>query len=559
MKRPLAALPKHIFTFCATVILLLFVLLSSSCDPCKECKDLNCQAKCGVLQDNVIDDEWIIRFAESPDTSLLDSLNGFLVWVDGDEDSIVSLDFFLQTNPPSALGSSPSGHRLVGWSQSWLDQLNQNFFRDASGNPAQLTETDVLPLRVCGCRMATFWINPIKVDLQSSITQSTSQTRTQDDGSPGTIISVDINRQVTFGPMVDFTSPDGATLSCVDAINEERKAYTFCELGTKAFPATPTTTPVTVAIIDSGMDWLHPWMGGGQHVWLNTGKTSSGVIPAGIQPVNLWPGILDNQQANDCFKNDLLGYDFLNNTNTPIDRQGHGTHVGGIIAQAASSVDKLELMPLKIAGYVMDAGQEVFTADLFSVLCAMEYAIDQNVDVINMSLGYYAESPNQQLIQLSNRALNDDILIVASVGNDTINVDCCGHWPSNLAAGPFPNVVSVAALDRITQTGGYALPQSLAPFSNYGNKALIAAPGVDINSALMDGREITKSGTSMAAAIISQQAAIIRANNPVLTAPAVRDMLLNGANSSIDPKFCTKDRRYFRYNDRSVIEILLPN
>ena len=277
---------------------------------------------------------------------------------------------------------------------------------------------------------------------------------------------------------------------------------------------------------------------------------------------------MDDAANRNCYPVDFLGYDFFFDMNLPKDREGHGTHVASIIGKGIKSgTNNIRLMPLKIGGFELNAqGQEEFQADLFAVLCAMEYAIDQDAKVINMSLGYYAEKPNLQMWQLTQKALEKDALIVASTGNDNMNIDCCQHWPSNLVDS-FDNVISVAALDKITPSGNtYPFPGQLAPFSNYGEKALIAAPGVDIWAANVGtgNGSASKKGTSMAAAIISQQAALLRVATPTASAVDIRNQILSDTYSNFKggsifnfEKLCTQSGRYYDYSQRSEILGLL--
>ena len=152
-------------------------------------------SRCGSLQENIIEDSWIVRFSDS--TQNLNFLEELEVVSDTDTWDTLSLDAFLELFPPSML-SNPK-YALIGEEGNVREQL-KDFLRDASGNPPQLDPGDVVPLRVCGCNMVEFYINPQKVDLQNSITQSTSKTRKQDDGSPGDYVCKDCGYVFTKGP-----------------------------------------------------------------------------------------------------------------------------------------------------------------------------------------------------------------------------------------------------------------------------------------------------------------------------------------------------------------------
>ncbi len=130
--------------------------------------------------------------------------------------------------------------------------------------------------------------------------------------------------------------------------------------------------PVTVAVIDTGVDTSHPDLGG--RIWQNPGET----------PGN---GIDDD---HDGYIDDVNGWNFTgagsNRVYDPADGDSHGTHVAGTIAARrgngygiAGIADNARIMPLKFltpdGGYTSDA------------ITAIQYAVARGAKVINASWG----------------------------------------------------------------------------------------------------------------------------------------------------------------------------
>ncbi len=222
---------------------------------------------------------------------------------------------------------------------------------------------------------------------------------------------------------------------------------------------------VVVAVIDSGVDYTDPDLAA--NIWTNT---NTGI---------------------DGFSGDLHGYNFVANNGNPMDDNGHGTHVAGIIGavgnngQGVAGVNwNVTIMPLKFldstgGGYTSDAIRAINYATMERV----QYGV--NVRVINASWSSGVADPG--LSAAIQAAGNAGILFVAAAGNSGTNNDMSPQYPANIS---LPNVVSVAASDS---------NNNLAVFSDYGASSVnLAAPGVSIYSTLPGGRYGFLSGTSMA-------------------------------------------------------------
>lgn len=156
-------------------------------------------------------------------------------------------------------------------------------------------------------------------------------------------------------------------------------------------PPTPPSQPVKVAVVDTGVDYTHPDL---------TGQV-------------------------------LAGYDFVDNDSDPMDANGHGTHVAGIIAATTDNgigvagvagMVYARILPVR----VLDAGGNGTSA---SVVNGIYWAVDNGADIINLSLGSTSYDPAEELAIAYAQA--NDVLVVAAAGNGSTNAAIrppCRAW-----------------------------------------------------------------------------------------------------------------------------------
>jgi subtilisin family serine protease len=277
-----------------------------------------------------------------------------------------------------------------------------------------------------------------------------------------------------------------------------------------AWSVTTGSRRVLVGIIDTGIDYMHPDIN--PNTWVNPGeygkdsrgrdKRSNGVDDDGN-------GYVD----------DYKGWDFYSNDNDPMDSQGHGTHVAGIIGakgnngKGVAGVNwSVSLVGLKVFS---NNGRQTRTDALVS---AINYANRMGISITNNSWGGgpYSESIRDAIKSAGSRGH----LFVAAAGNDGSNNDSRPFYPANYG---LSNMISVGATDSRDR---------LASFSNYSpNSVDIAAPGANIYSTLPRGRYGYLSGTSMAAPYVTGVAALIKARSSSRSASSIKSKILNGADS----------------------------
>lgn len=180
--------------------------------------------------------------------------------------------------------------------------------------------------------------------------------------------------------------------------------------------------------------------------------------------------------------------DFSNSSTGVKDVQGHGTHVAGIIAGCDNGIGMVGVSPkvdLYIAKVLGDKGNGSYQ----SIINGMEWAIEKEVDIINMSLGS-SQVPPKAFHEAIKKAYDKGIILIAATGNENSSV----AYPAR-----YDEVLAVGAIDQ---------EYNKASFSNYGIKNQISAPGVDILSCYKHGQYAKLSGTSMATPIITGAAAL---------------------------------------------------
>lgn len=212
----------------------------------------------------------------------------------------------------------------------------------------------------------------------------------------------------------------------------------------EAWDTTTGSEDVVIAVIDTGVDYLHDDLA-----------------------ANMW----DDGSGNH-------GYDFVNSDSNPMDDNSHGTHCAGTIAAVGNNGVGVtgvcwdtKIMALK--AFNAD-GEGTSTAEIESI----NYAVTHGADILSCSWGGTGYDT-----ALKVAIENSGLLVVCAAGNDGTDNDVIHHYPSDYDS---PNILSVAAT---------APDDTLSDFSNYGMTSVdVGAPGTDIYSTLP---RITGMGTTV--------------------------------------------------------------
>lgn len=233
---------------------------------------------------------------------------------------------------------------------------------------------------------------------------------------------------------------------------------------------------------------------------LSKGHTGKGVKIA----------ILDTGISNHSDLNVVGGVSTVDYTTSYQDDHGHGTHVAGIIGAKDNNTGITGIAPNAelYAVKVMNQNSEAFNAD---VIEGIQWAIDNDMDIINMSIGLNRE--NVEMKELLDEAYNKGILIVASAGNygNASATDNSVMYPAK-----YDSVIAVGAVDQT---------KSRWTKSSTGSAVEVVAPGVDVISTYVNNQFAKTSGTSQAAPFVSGLLALYKEAYPEKSNVEIRSML----------------------------------
>jgi len=249
---------------------------------------------------------------------------------------------------------------------------------------------------------------------------------------------------------------------------------------------------MVIGIFDTGIDYTHPALGGG--------------FGEGFKVIG--------------------GYDVVNQDDDPMDDHGHGTHVAGITSADGDSIKGVAPKASLMAFKVLNSGGAGSASQLIE---GLERAVDPNndddfsdrVDVINMSLGGGGNPYDVQSVAVNNAV--------------ELGVVCC------IAAGngsDYGSIESPGTATLAITVGATNNSDAIAPFSSRGPspsndliKPEVVAPGVAINSTVLDNSFERNSGTSMATPHVAGVCALLKSLHPDWSPAQIKSAIMTTAVS----------------------------
>jgi len=285
------------------------------------------------------------------------------------------------------------------------------------------------------------------------------------------------------------------------------------------------TKEIVVAVIDTSIDILHPDLF--DNIWINKKEIAGNGIDDDdngyIDDIFGWNFVDDNSNLFN-YENDALDYADNYSVYT------HGTIVAGLIGAVAENGNagaginwKVSLMPLK-AFDVFGSGT------YFDIERAVDYAVDNGADIINIS--FVGDLNEPSLKNKLKRAYENGVLTIVAAGNNNINgggdMDIEPMYPAcfdKMEENWILGVTSVDASDK------------LSFFANYGSCVDITAPGELIYSTIIKSKNGNNQyfggpwyGTSFSTPLITGAAALIKSINSKLSPSQIIYILLSTAD-----------------------------
>ncbi len=266
------------------------------------------------------------------------------------------------------------------------------------------------------------------------------------------------------------------------------------------FVCTPGEHPVLIAFTDTGLDgfatgdqaiWQHHHPEFDDRLWQNPGEENTA---------------LQSDDDSNGFIDDVKGWDFYQHDPLPQDEHAHGTHTAGKTAAILESNDDAAGKLL-----ILQTQDPTGQGSLWSLVNALDYAFLNHTRIVNMSLAYLSpvnpfNKPSVLEYLMDFGKIYAGTLFIAAAGNDSLNLD----MPLTLSDGtPVRYQPANQLNDNLIVVAAGDCANELAYFSNYGPQSVdLAAPGLNIYSAVLSGNYDYFSGTSMAAPHVTAAAAL---------------------------------------------------
>jgi subtilisin len=249
---------------------------------------------------------------------------------------------------------------------------------------------------------------------------------------------------------VEFIEREGTFEIAEAGISEYSESWELQEIDAEpAHMANHTGAGIKIAVLDTGIDYTHP-------------------------------------ELAPSYKG---GYDFINNDSDPMDDNGHGTHVAGILAAARDGKGIVGIAP-DAEIYAIKVSDNRGSGSFSGLVKGIDWSIENGMDIVTMSIT--GKGGSMALAKAVQAAYNDHgLVLVAAVGNGQ------------------GEVLYPAAYEEVIGVGSVTKESELSSFSRTGSEVELVAPGSGIKSAAIGGDYRLSSGTSMATPLVTGSIALL--------------------------------------------------
>ncbi len=262
---------------------------------------------------------------------------------------------------------------------------------------------------------------------------------------PGTFASLEQN------PAIEFVESDWQFEIAQAGTSEYSESWALHDIGAEpAHSSDYTGKGVKIALLDTGVDYTHPEL-----------------VPS--------------------YKG---GYDFINDDSDPMDDNGHGTHVAGILAAARDGKGIVGVAP-DAEIYAIKVSDGRGKGSFSGLVEGINWSIENGMDVVTMSIT--GNGGSRALAKAVQTAYDDHgLVMIAAVGN-----------------GGSGDVLYPAAYEQVIGVGSVTGDSTKSPFSRTGSEVELVAPGSGIKSTAIGDKYRLSSGTSMATPFVTGAIALL--------------------------------------------------
>ncbi len=277
------------------------------------------------------------------------------------------------------------------------------------------------------------------------------------------------------------------------------------------------TSPVIIALVDTGCRWTHPDLA--ENIWQNLVEDANHNGYTIYYNGSTW--VMDTGDLNEIDDDgngkidDLIGWDFMltssgGESNNPYESSGHGTTVSGIASARTNNTIGVSSLAWNLTIMPVSCSYPG-SSSIYNGYQGIIYAAENGADIINCSWGGTTYSQAYQ--EVINYAYSLGSVIVAAAGNSNNTI------PVYPAA--YKNVLAVAAL----QNNGVK-----SSISSYGSFVDVGSPTGSIGTVTASGYTTVSNATSYASPIASSLAGLIKSYLPDIS----QNDLLNRIKGSCD-------------------------